>query len=109
MCELISQRGTVLQGITLKLKGNPPAGDGGLQYSLKEGARGENKVSGTFFFSSTQISPGLLCLPSIFSFAQLIPNRVHWRVGWAYPGGPAPPPPPQDRSQVYGRAHFRLL
>lgn len=48
MCELISQRGTMLLGIILELKGNPPAGDGGLQRSGKEGTRSENKVSDTF-------------------------------------------------------------
>lgn len=46
VCELISQQGTMLLGIILKLKGNPPAGDGGLQ----EGTRSENKVSDTFSF-----------------------------------------------------------
>lgn len=50
VCELISQQGTMLLGIILKLKGNPPAGDGGLQCSVKEGTRSENKVSDTFSF-----------------------------------------------------------
>lgn len=41
----------MLLGIILKLKGNPPAGDGGLQCSVKEGTHSANKVSNTFFFS----------------------------------------------------------
>lgn len=40
----------MLLGIILQLKGNPPAGDGGLQCSVKEGTRSENKVSDTFSF-----------------------------------------------------------
>lgn len=40
----------MLLGIIPQLKGNPPAGDGGLQCAAKEGTRSKNKVSDTFSF-----------------------------------------------------------
>lgn len=43
----------MLLGIILELKGNPPAGEGGLQCSVKEGTLSENKLSNTFSFHTT--------------------------------------------------------
>lgn len=56
----------MLLGIILKLKGNPPAGDAGLQCSVKEGTRSENKVSDTFSFHTDKSWFTFYSLPLLF-------------------------------------------
>lgn len=68
----------MLLGIIVKLKGNPPAGDAGLQCSVKEGTRSENKVSKyKILFLFTRISPGLLSTSSLLlsSFLTMLTGR----------------------------------
>lgn len=57
----------MLLGIILKLKGNPPAGDAGLQCSVKEGTRSGNKVSDAFSFHTDKSWFTLDSLPLLFS------------------------------------------